>query len=855
MKQKNTICEILPGQLALEELKSLLQQYSTSLKGLSESQAGKQRARYGWNQVIQSEQGRLIKEILSKIGSPLVITLLIVAAFSFFFGQRINAIIIIVMALMGVILSLIQEYKAQVNSKKLQSLVRVLASVRREGKLKRILLKEIVPGDIVELSAGNLVPADLRVIEAKELFINQAALTGESFPVEKFAAEIKAKSVSADGGAYGSCTMAFMGSSVVSGTAIGLIMATGKQTQFGKLNEKIASTEPETAFDRGIRQFTWLMIKLIFVLMFFIFISNTLLKGNFIESLLFALAVAVGLTPEMLPMIVTVNLSNGALKMAKKMLIIKRLDSIQNFGAMDILCTDKTGTLTLNEIVLVKHCDLEGKEDETILRDAYLNSSLQTGLANLLDQAVIKHHRFNSRGYRKIDEIPFDFVRRIMTIVVRHAGRDRIITKGAPEEIFRRCHYYELDGHKYQLTPAKMKVLKDRYNEFSGEGFRVLAVAYREPAENKNNYSIEDVEELVFHGFIAFLDPPKPGVKKAILYLESLGIKLKIISGDNELVTRKICAEVGIDGLNSLTGAEVEKMNEAELKLAVEKTTIFARMEPLLKERVIEALRANGHVVGFLGDGINDAPAIKGADVGISVDNAADIARETADIILLKKNLQVLGDCVKEGRKTFANTLKYIKMGASSNFGNMLSMTGASLFLPFLPMLPAQVLLNNFLYDLSQITIPSDNVDEDYLLKPRPWNIKFIKEFIVYIGPISSIFDFATFGVMWYIFAASPALFRTGWFVESLFTQTLIIFIIRTNHLPLLQSRPSRWVAASILGIVALGCWLPFSPLAHWFQFVPLPPLFFLILLLIGLFYLLLAEVIKRLFIRKFGYD
>lgn len=542
--------------------------------------------------------------------------------------------------------------------------------------------------------------------------------------------------------------------------------------------------------------------------------------------------------------------------MAKKKVIIKRLDSIQNFGAMDILCTDKTGTLTMDEIILIKHCNIEGKEDESILRDAYLNSANQSGVTNLLDKAIIKHHSFHLKNITKLDEIPYDFERKIVSVVVKDQEKIRLITKGAPEEIFARSSHYELNGKKYPLDKKGLKILKEKYDQFSRDGFRVLGIAYKVPG-HKISYSHNDERDLVFRGFAAFLDPPKSTVKEAILKMEKLGISLKILSGDNELVTEKICQEVGVDGHGYIMGVDIEKMSDAELAKKIEEVDIFARMTPLQKERIIVALQKNGHIVGFLGDGINDAPALKAADVGISVDNAADIAKDTADIILLKKSLLVLADTIIEGRKTFANTLKYIKMGASSNFGNMLSMTGASVLLPFLPMLPSQILLNNFLYDMSQIATPTDNVDEEYLQKPRPWRISFIKKFILVIGPISSIFDFMTYGIMWFVFsgASNPAMFRTGWFVESLFTQTMIIYIIRTNKIPFIQSWPSRTVVITTLSIVALGCILPYTPLTNWFQFAPLPPLYFLLLFGMGIAYLFMTQLVKTWFIRKWGYD
>ncbi len=570
------------------------------------------------------------------------------------------------------------------------------------------------------------------------------------FPAEKVAGPIQPKGTSPSE----ANNIAFMGTSVVSGTALGLVIKTGLSTQFGEVSRKLATMHQETSFDKGIRSFTWLMIRIMLVLVIVIFAINAALKGNFIEALMFSLAVAVGLTPEMLPMLVAINLSKGAITMAKKQVIVKRLNSIQNFGAMDVLCTDKTGTLTLDKIVLEKHCDVTGKEDEDVLRLAYINSFYQTGLKNLLDRAILKHEKVLVNQYTKIDEIPFDFSRKIMSVVVTMNGTHRIISKGAPEEIFTRCSKYEIDGNMLEINETVLDELKGEYDSLSLQGFRVLAIAYRDIVDKKEVYSRDDENNLILKGYVAFLDPPKPTVKKTIEVVKKLGIELKVLTGDNEYVTKNICSQVGLDIRDVYTGDMINKLNDEELKEVVETTTVFVRLSPLQKERIIHALHKNNHIVGYLGDGINDAPALKAADVGISVDNAVDIAKESADIILRKKSLLVLGDGVIEGRKTFGNIVKYIKMGSSSNLGNMISMTGASIFLPFLPMMPIQILMNNFLYDMSQTSIPTDSVDEEYLERPRPWNIRSIKRFMIIIGPVSSIFDFVTFGVLWFVFHA-----------------------------------------------------------------------------------------------------
>lgn len=830
-----------------------LREFGTSTHGLTVDQVRTNLASFGYNEVVMKRRTNVLRELLTRFSSPLVLMLLALAIISYFFGDKISAVIIAAMAVLSVVLSYVQEHRAADNAARLEEMVKITARVIRDGTILDIKLREIVPGDIVELSAGDMIPADLRIVASNDLFLNQSALNGESFPVEKWPDQTS----TGDGSVFDLSNIACMGGSVVSGTAKGLVVATGHRTQFGQLSQHLTTGETSTNFDRGISSFTWLMIKLIAVLSLFIFAVNAIFKHDVLEALLFAVAVAVGLAPEMLPMIVTVNLSKGALAMAKKKVIIKRLDAIQNFGAMDVLCTDKTGTLTIDQVSLVRHCDVEGREDEQILKDAYYTSTFQTGINNVLEQAVLSAVNLDLTGVTKVDEIPFDFTRKILSVVVDINGRHRLITKGAPEEVFKRSTQYVDQGQVRPFSGQEEAKIVAVEEDFSRQGFRVLAIAYRDVPDQQTAYSSADERNLTFAGFIAFLDPAKETAPKAIHDLEQLGITLKILSGDNELVNAKIGRDVGLSAEHLLIGSQVEAMNDDELRVAVDRTTIFARVTPIQKERIIRALRQAGHTVGYMGDGINDAPALKAADVGLSVDNAVDVAKENADIILLEKSLRVLGSVVTEGRKTFANSLKYIKMGASSNFGNMLSVTGASIVLPFLPMLPTQILLNNFLYDLSQVTIPSDNVDADYLRKPRPWNIRFIKQFILTLGPVSSVFDFLTFGVMWWVFQAGsdPALFRTGWFVESLLTQTFVIYIIRTQKIPFLESRPSRTLLLSTLGIVAVGCTIPYTPLGTFFKFVPLPPLFFIILAGMAVTYLLLAQVVKTAFSRKYGFD
>jgi len=832
---------------------TVLRKMGTSEKGLSPEEALKRLREYGPNEPAKKKKRNIALQILSKFVNPLVIVLLIIAGFSLFFGEKISALLVILMAIMSVFLSFFQEYRAGKEAEKLSEMVRATATAYRGGSPRAIKIREIVPGDIIDLSAGDMIPGDLRIISCKDLFINQSSLTGESFPVEKIADPILVK----DRSLSEMSNIAFMGSSVVSGTAIGVVIATGIATQFGEISRSLAAIRAETSFDTGVRRFTWLMIRAMLVMVIFIFAINALRRGSFIESLLFSLGVAVGLTPEMLPMIVAINLSKGAISMSRKQVIVKRLNSIQNFGAMNVLCTDKTGTLTMDKIVLEKHCDVVRKEDDDVLRYAYINSFYQTGLKNLLDRAILKYQQLLIKEYRKVDEVPFDFFRKIMSVVVETDEKRQLIAKGAPEEIFKRCTKFELDGKIFDLEEIILTDLIEEYDHLSSEGFRVLAIAYKDVDPKRDAYSKNDESDLILKGYVAFLDPPKPSARRAIGVLRRVGVECKVLTGDNELVTKNICVAVGLDIKGFATGAQVEGMDDAGLRELVKKTTVFARLSPSQKERVIRALHQNNNIVGYLGDGINDAPALKAADVSISVDNAVDIAKESADIILLKKSLMVLRDGVREGRKTFGNIVKYIKMGSSSNFGNMLSMTGASAILPFLPMLPIQILLLNFLYDASQVAIPTDAVDREYLWKPKPWNVDYIKKFMLLIGPASSIFDFLTYWVMLYLFNCwnNPRLFHTGWFIESLCTQTLVIYIIRTGKIPFLQSMPSRFLMATSIAIVTIGVLIPLSPLAGPFGFVTPPHAYFPILIAITLAYLFLVQIVKVWFIKRFGYE
>lgn len=836
---------------ASSPIEAVYNELKTTRTGLSDAEASNRLRIYGLNEPARKKKNHILVQIFLKFANPLIVLLLIIAGFSMFFGQRISASIVAAMAVISVLLSFIQEYRAGNEAEKLSEMVRATATVIRRGKPRETNIKDIVPGDIIDLCAGDMIPADLRIISGKDFFVNQASLTGESLPVEKTSEPIRVQAKSV----LDLQNIAFMGTNVVSGSGLGVVIKTGLYTQFGELAERLAAIDVETSFDRGVKEFTWLMIYAMLVMVLFIFAVNALRRGDLIQALLFSLGVAVGLTPEMLPVLVTVNLSRGAIKMSKKEVIVKRLNSIQNFGAMDLLCTDKTGTLTLNHIILEKYCDVLGKESEEVLKTAYMNSYYQTGLKNLLDKTILNHEKFAVTRYKKVDEIPFNFTRKIMSVVVEMGGKHRIIAKGAPEEIFKRCTHYELEGELHEMHHGIHTDLKKEYDSLSREGFRVLAVAYKDTDINREFYSSKDEDGLILKGYVAFLDPPKPTAKAAIQALKKLGIGVKVITGDNDLVAEKICREVGLDITGIVTGDQIEKMNEKELMGAVQSASIFARTSPPQKQRVIRALHDTGHTVGYLGDGINDAPALKSSDVGITVNNAVDIAKESADMILLRKSLMVLKDGVIEGRKTFGNIVKYIKMGSSSNFGNMFSMTFGSLFLPFLPMLPIQILLNNFLYDMSQLAIPTDEVDKEYLASPRPWNIGSIKRFMVMLGPVSSIFDIITFLVMLYVFRSSAELFHTGWFVESLVSQTLIIYVIRTAKMPFIESMPSGLLMLTSIAIVALGLVLPFSFLSGPFGFMAPPPFYFAALALIVAAYLLLAQIVKIWFIKRYGFD
>jgi Mg2+-importing ATPase len=836
----------LDTQAAVDKLQGTRQ-------GLSQQQAEHRLEENGPNVVAQEKHHTWIGLLGRALINPLVILLLILATISLLTGDIKAAIVMSSMVVLGVALRFVQESKADSAATRLKSMISVTATVIRDGQAREVPLAELVPGDVVKLSAGDMIPADVRILTCKDLFVIQASLTGESLPIEK--TDVLANSN------YSSplelTNVCFLGTSVESGSATALVVTTGLNTYLGTMSKTLVGQQVQTSFDKGVSNFTWLMIRFMVVMVPLVFVINGLTKGSWHEAFFFAVAVAVGLTPEMLPMIVTVCLSKGALAMSRKKVIVKRLQSIQNFGAMDVLCTDKTGTLTLDRVIIEKHCNVAREEDDDVLAVAYLNSYFQTGLKNVLDRAVLEykeiHAKINVPAWEKVDEIPFDFSRRIMSVVVETPqDTHRIISKGAPEEIFKRCSNFELNGQIYPMDQILIDDLRMEYEDLSEDGFRVLAMSYRD-TPRKAAYSKADESDMVLRGYIAFLDPPKETARPALEALRLHGVTAKVLTGDNELVSKKICHEVGLSTEHILLGSQVEVMNDAQLAEEAEKVTLFARLSPAHKQRIIKALQSRGHVVGFLGDGMNDAPGLRVADVSISVDSAVDIAKESADVILLEKSLMVLDEGVLEGRKVFANILKYVRMGASSNFGNMFSVLGASIFLPFLPMAPLQILTNNLLYDFSQVPIPTDDVDLEQIARPRPWSMKEITRFIVFIGPCSSIFDYTTYFMMLYIFGAwnNASLFQTGWFVESLLTQTLIIHVIRTNRIPVFQSRASWPLIVMTAVIMMVGVYLPFSPVGTSLGFKPLPQLYWPLMLLTLLCYILLTQIVKVWLLRK----
>jgi Mg2+-importing ATPase len=805
--------------------------------GLTEAEARRRLATFGPNEPAPRSRGGTLAELLGSLANPLVVILLVASVVSAVLRDAVNAVIIVVMVALSVGLNVAQTYRARRAAERLRDEVGVRATVRRDGTWRDVPLRELVPGDIVRLSAGDRIPADARLLDTRDLHVQEAALTGESVPVEKRA---------------GHDTVVFLGTSVVSGTAVAEVVDTGPRTRFGDIAARLMERPPETEFERGMRRFAVLVMRTVVFLVLFVVLAGALLHRPPLETLLFAVALAVGLTPEFLPIITTVTLAQGALRMARKAVIVRHLSAIEDFGSMDVLCSDKTGTLTTGTMQLTASLDPLGRPSERALDLAYLNSLNETGIRSPLDDAIVAKPR-KTDGYHKLDEIPFDFERRRLSVVLTKGDEVVLISKGAPEQMLERCTSYEIEGVVHPLDAAAAARCRGVHEVLSSQGARVLAVTCRSLPRHPA-YSAADEQQLLLVGFVAFADPLVPGVTEALAALRRDGVTVKILSGDSELVVRHVCRQVGLDGDRVVLGAETERMTDGALAVVAEQTHVFARVSPAQKNRIILALKARSHVVGFLGDGINDAPSLHAADVGISVANAVDVAKDAADIVLRQRDLGVLHTGILEGRKAFANVTKYLLMGTSSNFGNMFSMAVAAVFLPFLPMLPMQILLNNLLYDLAQVTIPTDAVDPDFVQKPQRWSIDLIRNFMLAIGPISSIYDFLTFYVLLEVFGAPAPLFRTGWFVESLATQTLVLFVIRTAGNPF-RSRPSAWLTATTLLVVGIGCALPFTTLGAGLGFVPLPPTYFAFLAAATVTYLALVEAVKRRLLRRLTSD
>ncbi len=880
-KNLNSAALVKLKEAASENEKMVYAMLETSEEGLSENTVKDRLKIYGKNEIATQKAPSWLKQFAHSFFNPFNYILACIAVISLFIdvilvpeGEKdlSTSIIISVMLLFSTILRFIQEFRSNKAAEALKKMVKTSCLTKRKFKEgEEIEITEIVPGDMVILSAGDMVPADCRILKSKDLFISESILTGEALPVEKNPFPLR------DAKNKNPLTLqniCFMGTNVVSGSATVVVVNTSIFTYFGSISRSLVSKRPETAFDIGVNKVSFLLIRFMLVMTPIIFLINGVVKGDWMQALLFVIAVAVGLTPEMLPMIVTANLAKGAVNMSKKKVIVKRLNAIQNIGAMDILCTDKTGTLTLDKIVLETHLNVRGLEDDEVLKWAYLNSFHQTGLKNLLDQAVLDHAEVHhlmkaDELYLKVDEIPFDFERRRMSVILNTSkGKHLMISKGAVEEMLSLCKYAldPGDDHSLHIENDNIIPLDDLMKEkiirmsekLNAEGLRVLLVAIREfEGDHPLNYSVADEKNLILTGFIGFLDPAKPSAEPSIKALHKLGIEVKVITGDNDIVAKKICLDVGIPINTIMLGDKLENMSDEQLSKDMDLYSVFAKVSPLQKQRIVKILRSKGHTVGFMGDGINDAAAIKEADVGISVDTGADIAKESADIILLEKDLMVLRSGVIYGRRTFGNIIKYIKMTASSNFGNMFSMIGASALLPFLPMLPLQILTQNLLYDISQSSIPWDTMDKDFLEQPKKWETDSIKKFMLYIGPLSSIFDYVTFAVMFFIFKANTSehqgLFQTGWFVEGLLSQTLIVHIIRTKKIPFIQS----WATAPVIALTSLimltGILIPFTPLAEYLKMQPLPLSYFPYLIGILTGYCILTQLVKQWFIQKFG--
>ncbi|ALS62704.1 MULTISPECIES: magnesium-translocating P-type ATPase [Pandoraea] len=887
------------AKLATEPLHDMLHTLGTDLRGLTLAEVGQRHTRYGPNEIAHDKPPHWTVQLLRAFNNPFVMVLLVLATISFFTDVYFadpddrdfkSIIILLTMVTISGLLRFFTEFHSLRAAEKLKAMVRTTASVRRRvvssGKPERheVAMRELVVGDIVTLQAGDMIPADLRLIESRDLFISQAVLTGEALPVEKYDTLGAVAQKSVDTGPakpvqknsaslLDLSNVCFMGTNVVSGTALGVVVATGSDTYFGALAKNVVSHKRvETSFDRGVNSVSWLLIRFMLVMVPIVFMINGLTKGDWMSALTFALAVAVGLTPEMLPMIVSANLARGALAMARRKVVVKRLNSVQNFGAMDVLCTDKTGTLTQDKIILEQHLDVVGNEQEDVLRLGWLNSYHQSGQRNLIDVAIIRRaneigESVQPRTFAKIDELPFDFVRRRLSVVVANErGEHLMVTKGAVEEMLAVSTHVKTAQGVRVLDDTARAMLLARAEAYNEDGFRVLVVATRDiPAgETKTQYKTSDETGLTVCGFLTFLDPPKDSAAPAIAALREYGVAVKVLTGDNPIVTLKVCREVGLEPGTPLLGADIEPMDEDTLRAAVEHTTVFAKLAPLHKARVVKALQANGHTVGFLGDGINDAPALRDADVGISVDTGADIAKETADIILLEKSLMVLEAGVVKGRETFGNILKYLNMTASSNFGNVFSVLVASAFLPWEPMLAMQLLVQNLVYDISQMFLPWDRMDPEFLKKPRKWDAGNIRRFMLWIGPTSSVFDITTYALLWTVFGAGAmyhlhggsggqVIMNSGWFIEGLVSQTLVVHLLRTQKIPFLQSTPALPIMLSTTVAIAIACWLPYSPFAETLGFVSLPGSYFYWLAATMLGYIALAQTVKTIYIRRFG--
>jgi Mg2+-importing ATPase len=826
------------GPARLTTLAADFARFDSSARGLTATEAEARLARYGKNQPHEPSSLAKFWQALRSVASPLVGILLVAGLASAFLGQHTDAALVGTIVVLSSGLDLFQTRRSERAVRQLQSAIAPTASVLRDGTCVEVARAAIVPGDVVRLAAGDLVPADARLVEARDLHVQQGALTGESLPAEKAAVKDALETSGPD-----SPGLVFLGTSVVSGTATALVLRTGADTAFGEVLSRLGARPDETEFERGMRLFGVLILKTVFALVLFVLVVNVSLGKNALESLLFSVALAVGLTPEFLPLITTVTLAEGAVRMAREKVIVKHLSAIQNLGSIDILCSDKTGTLTSGSMALDASLDPLGNPAARPLELAAVNSACETGIRSPLDAAILAAHPAPSGSLEKTDEIPFDFERRRLSVVVRRAGEFALVTKGAPESVLEVSGSYENDGARTALDEEARRCVTATFRKLSEQGFRVLAVAER-CVQTPDGHGVEAERDLTLVGFLTFADPLLPGAAESIARLRKDGVSVKILTGDNELVTAHVCAQAGIDPGEIMLGSELETLDTPVLARVAELHTVFARLSPAGKHRIIRALKANGHTVGFLGDGINDAPSLHGADVGISVAGAVDVAREAADIVLLEKRLDVLHAGIVAGRRSFANVLKYLFMGTSSNFGNMLSMAGAALFLPFLPMLPTQLLLNNFLYDLSQVTIPTDNVDAKYLDEPQHWDVRLIRRFMLVLGPLSSLYDFMTFALLLRVFHFDAAAFRTGWFVESLATQTLVLFVIRTAGRPW-RSRPSLPLTVTALAVVALALALPYSPLGAVLGFVPLPIAFLPALLALVVTYLALVELVK----------